>query len=1145
MMESDNPRTSARERNGAPVTLPTLSPAFLNPDDAARFAHELIGDRRNVEYGGAILKDRQGRYFATRPVRGKATSFNPELIMARDAGGAFIQPAGYTCYAFYHSHPDNYDALQAHFGHWSAPDIHLQVSFFSVNDLLATIINAEFAPAHYLSGVNGSLIKYVTSGSALERALLLKLYKDIRAGVQSFDSMTESVRAVAEAGTLTVIQSMEVWGARVGRLSGAFKALPVPHALALAPVIVQFPAFGPVCSSIELALKYARRRMYRTADPHYGVILKHRERQAFVVSEPITQAMDFSLDRALGRDPEGRSLMPAGYSAFGFYGCDGLYRDPSLIPAQQASVFKNFMHPDALQKGIAAAQAHAGPGATQALPLYIATRDGALLEYVSHFLAVEHALFARLSAAEGGGLSILRDLLAGVETVQGLIRSLASAGQLSVLQTSDVWSTEGRVDAHWQPFSGFERRALSPFFISADDAARYVHARMAGGQDKVYGGLVYQTPDRRFIATEPLASHNETFDPSSVVPQDVEPFIPTEYRVVAAYQSHRVEPLQLWRSDQEEQLARAMFAPHELCAAIKGRHWAPVRYFCAPDGALLKYSASGSAAEKKLLVSLSPPVEHPEQARNNPLQSRLRANSIKPGEYIAQVAGAGQLQVVTGSPHWGVPGTLRATSVLPLSRDEGLEASQPPACGPVFSQVLDAVRDAHRRMGERRGVQYGFILKSNVGAHYVATVPVQSDALSLDKVFAHRPSASGDHWPEGFTVFAMYLAGPARSAFLATDELYQAFVSPRDLAVAMVTLSIIKDQRYPLADPVKLYLSTADGAVLGFLPGNIPRLIGAGSLRNTGKEMIELLASQAETALGYVRKVAASGVLEVLLPSPLWGPAGRISQGWRPWGQTPTVDGPGNTFALGPEFSHEDDAARYAHDQLPCPHVHAVTGAILHNPASSRYVAVEPFRNGAPVNGAEALFLSATFERSTGQLRPLPDFPDGYAPIAAHFSHPPVDSARGTEAQRQLLDNSFAPRDICYVTTGLERLGFSLAHAFHSGNDGSLLKYRRREGEAQKALCEMVPGSDFWDDLYASQQGVDASPKKQRDYLAQLASAGALSVLASSREWPRAGRVEVGDNHALQAAPQTVDWDTPSPLDAIPTPKPGLLRDEI
>lgn len=88
--------TDNREkRNAHPnvqTVLPTLSPAFINADDAARFAHHLIADYRTVEYGGAILQDTQGRYFATRPVRGRQSSFDPTLVISTDAKGLFITP---------------------------------------------------------------------------------------------------------------------------------------------------------------------------------------------------------------------------------------------------------------------------------------------------------------------------------------------------------------------------------------------------------------------------------------------------------------------------------------------------------------------------------------------------------------------------------------------------------------------------------------------------------------------------------------------------------------------------------------------------------------------------------------------------------------------------------------------------------------------------------------------------------------------------------------------------------------------------------------------------------------------------------------------------------------------------------------------
>jgi hypothetical protein len=52
------------------VKLPALSPPFISADDAALFAHEAIGNKRDKEYGGAILQHEGGRFYATLPFAG-------------------------------------------------------------------------------------------------------------------------------------------------------------------------------------------------------------------------------------------------------------------------------------------------------------------------------------------------------------------------------------------------------------------------------------------------------------------------------------------------------------------------------------------------------------------------------------------------------------------------------------------------------------------------------------------------------------------------------------------------------------------------------------------------------------------------------------------------------------------------------------------------------------------------------------------------------------------------------------------------------------------------------------------------------------------------------------------------------------------
>ena len=89
--------------SNTPGRLPSLSPPFLNPDDAARFAHQLIGDKRAAQYAGVILKNAQCRYLASRPVKVTGERFSPTQFIAVDEKGQLKHPHGFTCYGFYYS----------------------------------------------------------------------------------------------------------------------------------------------------------------------------------------------------------------------------------------------------------------------------------------------------------------------------------------------------------------------------------------------------------------------------------------------------------------------------------------------------------------------------------------------------------------------------------------------------------------------------------------------------------------------------------------------------------------------------------------------------------------------------------------------------------------------------------------------------------------------------------------------------------------------------------------------------------------------------------------------------------------------------------------------------------------------------------
>jgi len=56
--------------------VPHLGPAFVTDHDAAHWAHQQIGNRRETVFGGLVFKRDDGMYLPTVPVAGTATAFD-------------------------------------------------------------------------------------------------------------------------------------------------------------------------------------------------------------------------------------------------------------------------------------------------------------------------------------------------------------------------------------------------------------------------------------------------------------------------------------------------------------------------------------------------------------------------------------------------------------------------------------------------------------------------------------------------------------------------------------------------------------------------------------------------------------------------------------------------------------------------------------------------------------------------------------------------------------------------------------------------------------------------------------------------------------------------------------------------------------
>lgn len=1135
------------------VPLPALSPAFAYADDAARFAHEMIGDRREGEYGGVILQRHDGKFFATLPVKGQSRMFSHELVLSTDADNNFLHPPGYTCHAFYHSHPNNYAEVKRYFAQWSKESVETSMNFFSPPDVVFTVGMRGFARVGYLSGLNGSLIKYVPSGSEQEAALVEGYQK----GLVRAKQLISYVHELAAVGELSVIQTNDIWGWKVGKVDADFKIYN-PATLPQAPnKQIQQPAYSPVFSSLLDAVKYTRLRLYQQPEQQFGYLLKYKDQAQYLATEPVPGAEHlFKPDAVFTLNAAGAVVIPRNLEVVAQYYCDNLYHAPDQVPAQQRQVYKRFVEPNAMAQSIRMSLALRFGRDVAPLPLYITVRDGALLEYQPSSTLAEEPYVRTLSQAEGGGLAIKRDLLGGHVTPTAYVHRLAQMGTLKVLYHSDLWGLPGTVDQHWTPYARLSRRALSPSFLTMDDAARYVHRKIkkSPNADRIFGGLIFQRLDQRFVATEPLAGRSETFDPYGIIPAERLDLTPTGGTIVGFYHSHRPQDSMLLPPGVEQQLYADMLEPHEVCAAIQDRDWAPVRFLSTPQGALLKYVPSGTDREKKFLARVAPPVSNPENVRHNALQLKLRTHTLKATEYVGQIVRTGDLYVVEGNTLWGNPGKV-TTHWKPSPEPAPVPlATEQPALSPVFTQAQDAARYAHHRMGARTKRQFGFILKSVHSEEFVATYPLEGGGLGLDRVFPRKPSERDNTLPGDFKIHGVYLGTPA-TYFSSPSHVKDVrnlntllgFVTPDDFADALGLVNLVKQQRGAFTGDVPLYLSTNDGALLSYVPVNLWAQLTSGLFGSWGRPLLTQILNGELHVTEYVHQVAANGQLEVVIKSALWNAPGHVTQQWVPYKKAAAMPFPATRrFPLSPVFAHPDDAARYVHAHIPHPNQLNVVAAILGKADYNTYVAIEPNSGGEVANAPQTLLF--THKHVDGQLHPVPLFAAGYSRKHLLFSRAYSSQAGYSALENNLLNNMFWPVDICYATRLLKTYDSdnSFEVIYHSTNDGALLKYRRGATLATQQLCESISGSNLtYEGYFAENYEPDRTtrryyekapePQKPVELLTRVLNTGQLSVITVSRTWPNKGEVQHTLTINIEPAPGLFEWDDPRKVQLVPT----------
>jgi hypothetical protein len=458
-MQTRHPRTKRATAQPSDPKMPALSPAFAHPDDAARYVHNKIGNRRDKEYGGFILKRSDHKYVATEPISGQAFLFDPNDVFPRnDEEGYVIYPAGHDDYAVYHSHPTLFTGLNL----WSDAEKATYPNSFSSADIYAVIDERDLCPASYLSGPDGSLIKYIVSDSALEQALFKRVSgpshrpaaADLSEVHQRLQAATllpsDVVRLLAEAGDLQVVVGSALWGTpgRVGSDWKPYPKRPIESATIRTCETIQPLLLSSAFTQTDDAARYVHWQINgrRHADM-IGVLLKNPDAGSVLAAEPyVVGEAVYAPCSVFYPEAFDRPALPAGYRI------DGFYVAPATADAAQTSLAANFFRPQDFHRAfeyryIPAKRPKGMPlryGFTMS-EIYFSAPDGALLAYRFSRSNAEYELLRRVSQTYSGSQSIQRQLDNGALTFAEYIRQVVNAGQLRVLEVSANWPRAGRI----------------------------------------------------------------------------------------------------------------------------------------------------------------------------------------------------------------------------------------------------------------------------------------------------------------------------------------------------------------------------------------------------------------------------------------------------------------------------------------------------------------------------------------------------------------------------------------------------------------------------------------------------------------------------------------------------------------------------
>ena len=715
---------------GTTVESPALGPAFINLDDAAYWAHQQIGDKRDVEYGGYIFQRKDQRFVASEPMKSGANTLAYGLFYPTDNRGLSIFPEDHVLQARYGSRKalSMIDSAKVEALNWSRREADVSAQMFRDEEMREMIFR-EF-PA-YLSAAEYSLIMFKPGPTEVQEPLLRRLSTKNKPGQIALElesgtiKPSDVVKELAAAGDLRVVISSDLWGA-VGNVSAQWAPFPAKKQREVPRQV----AFGAIFPSADEAVEDMHSRgsgSYDTEHTSFGFILKHKDKEEYIATElvPVSGVRDklFSLTSLFGVSRQGLYSFPQDFELDAYFyskrGIEGYPASPKIWLKQY------FIDPMDLYVVVYDAKRRRVIGPDKIYPVYVSTLEGALLRYLPRRST---KLFDN-DTPNMGLETIQSNLASGALTTTDFIRVVAQSGQLSVLRSSLCWDRKGAVNTLWFRYMNLQRRPLSPAFLTADDAARYARAQLLTRRDNACGGLILQRQDGFYLATEPVPVPREDFDFSWIFPDESTTIgqFPAGCTIVARYRSRTQKELPFLLSQTEKQVYRNMLSTKTLRTAFGRRRERINEYLIGPDGSLIRYLPDvftiGVFDMERSLIDY-----HllPDTLKGISIKQQIHGGVLKPSEWINRLGPMGTLQIVVGSRLWGPARWAITWTPYPepaLSETGYSKAITEPPYSPLFTQEKGVARYTHEQAGSRDALKFGFILKYSRGPIYVASMP--------------------------------------------------------------------------------------------------------------------------------------------------------------------------------------------------------------------------------------------------------------------------------------------------------------------------------------------------------------------------------------------------------------------------------------